>query len=91
MQLETMRQRIPLVVLTELTTIPTPVLSMYQNGNRPIARTHLSALAIALDVSPSHLLRQPCPADIVFVDEEELSELNPLPLLRQKRTTAAGY
>jgi len=75
-----MEQAISLQILAEMTRIPAPTLSNYALGRRRISRTHLPILAIALDIHPATDLRGLANGDQVFIDEDELSEYNPLPI-----------
>lgn len=93
-----MEQRISFQVLGEMTRIPPALLSNYAIGKRQISRHHLPILSIALDVPPNEL-RGYAPASLVFVDEDELTPTNPLPVRVNRillswyprRTEAASY
>jgi len=89
LQYESMRQRIPLTVISQMTTIPVATLSRYQTGRNSIPLQYLYVIATALNVHPAKQLLAPTPANMVFVDEDELSEANPLPLRHHRRTAAA--
>lgn len=71
-----MDQRISYVILGEMTQIPAALVSMYAIGRRPISRTHLPLLSLALGVAPKDLLGY-CTDEEVFVDEDEWSDSNP--------------